>query len=226
MLETRKPLGVSCVQGRPRLEFIRQLFLLVCGQPNPLANPLGRFLLPERERISSLTLRGGAWGGWGEDRGANPSERRLGTEGAGRATTGPPQPCLLRTPKAGVFGTARGQVPLPPPSPRPRVQGGENSAICVSTPRAKSIPTVATREASSSPGLLGGVVLKKGGGCSCLLHRSPVQGTRSRPPRVPDGAMVSNAAASLDAAAAVAGGSPGQRPGFNSHPGTGPRVAR
>lgn len=99
-------------------------------------------------------------------------------------------------------------------------------AVCVSAPRAKSIPTVATREASSSPGLLGGVVLKNGGGCSCLLHRSPVQGTRSWPPRVPDGAMVSNAAASLDAAAAAAGGSPGQRPGFNSHPGTGPRVAR
>lgn len=184
-----------------------------------LANPLGRFLL--LERISLLTLRGGEGGEQ-----TQVSERRLGTGGAGRATPGRPQPCLLRTPKAGVFGTARGQVPLPPPSPRPRGQGGENSAICVSTPRAKSIPTVATREASSSPGLLGGVVLKKGGGCSCLLHRSPVQGTRSWPPRVPDGAMVSHAAASLDAAAAAAGGSPGQRPGFNSHPGTGPRVAR
>lgn len=51
--------------------------------------------------------------------------------------------------------------------------------------------------------------------------------------QVPDGALVSNVAAALAAAAdaaaaaaAPAGGLPGQRPGFDPHPGTSPRVAR
>lgn len=140
----------------------------------------------------------------------------------------------LLTLKAGVFGIAQGRAPLPPPSPRQCRQGGENSAICVSTPRASAVHSVATREANSSPRLPGSVVLEKARGCSCLLHRSPVQGTRLRPPwvppRVPDGEMVNDAAAAaaaaLDAAAAAAWGSPRQRPGFDPHPGTGPRVAR
>lgn len=188
-------------------------FYSSAGPRQTLANPLGRFL-PREDQL------------------AHPP--RLGVEGEQTQVLveqewqphGTSSALPSSNPKGRSVWDCSGPGPSSSSLPKAPWAGRGKLAVCVSAPRAKSIPTVATREASSSPGLLGGVVLKNGGGCSCLLHRSPVQGTRSWPPRVPDGAMVSNAAASLDAAAAAAGGSPGQRPGFNSHPGTGPRVAR
>lgn len=98
MLETRQAprcLLCSAFQGRPRPEFTKQPFLLLCGPPNP-CKTTWQVSSPGEDLLAHPCRRRG----WET---VNQGEKRLGTRAARRATMGPPQPqrYLLLTPKAG-----------------------------------------------------------------------------------------------------------------------------